>query len=92
MKKVIVSLFFFALLINLPLQAEPFNDRSIDYIDRAPIGSSALRPAVAPDIGPFNRRGSDYLSAAPTGSNQPMARVRPEIKGFNDRSRNAQLY
>ena len=92
MKRALVLLFFVGLLCNLPLQAEPFNNRGTNYIERAPIGSSASRPTVEPDIGPFKRRGRDYLSTAPTGSGQPLARVNPEIKGFNDRSVSTQRY
>jgi hypothetical protein len=92
MKRAIVSLFFVGLFCNLPLQAEPFNNRGTNYIEKAPIGSSAPRPMVEPDIGPFKRRGRDYLSTAPTGSSRPSARVKPEIKGFNDRSVSTQLY
>jgi hypothetical protein len=90
MKRAIISLFPLGLLFSLPLQAEPFNDRGIDYIERAPAGSSALRPKVEAEIGPFKRRSSDYLSTAPTGSDRPSPRVSPAIRGFNDRSFNAQ--
>jgi hypothetical protein len=93
MKKAIIALAFFGMLFNLSLQAEPFNNRGTDYIERAPVGSSASRQMAEPKIGPFKRRGNDYSSTAPTGSSQqPLARFRPEIQGFNDRSANPQLY
>jgi hypothetical protein len=90
MKRAVISLFFLGLLFSLPLQAEPFNNRGTDYIERAPAGSSALRPTVKAEIGPFKRRGSDYLSTIPTGSDRPPTSVSPAIRGFNDRSFNAQ--
>ncbi len=92
MKRGIVLLFFVGLFFNLPLQAEPFNNRGTNYIERAPIGSSGSRPTVEADIGPFKRRGSNNLSTAPTGSSQPLARVNPEIRGFNDRSVGTQRF
>ena len=67
--------------------ADPFNDRSQDFIASVKSDSSiqySMNPVVISSQG-FNDRGEDYVTTVPAGSDKPRSEVYIASMGFNDR-------
>lgn len=68
--------------------AEPFNDRSVNWIDVVPAGSAEANPPADVLVDAFNNRSINWINAAPAGSAQANAAAEARVDGFNDRSIN----
>jgi hypothetical protein len=76
------------LLLNVSLAGEPFNDKSIDWIDAAPTGSYELNTTEDLSINKgFNDRGIYWIDASPVDSSALNEEVDPAISGFNSKNR-----
>lgn len=86
MKKTALNLIIVASLsAGAAMAAEPFNDRSIDYVAAVKADTNVQRESVTAQANHFNDRSIDYTDATTVSANTPRSDVNLAIKGFNDR-------